>query len=196
METRHFLFPRKGVGRERKAREKGVWCDMTEIKRFVGVEGRNNCGKSMALRLFIRWLIEVQSGIVAAVYSSGGRRLKIEDLDLASEKDYTVVININGKVVVIVMAGDFYWMPQKVIEILMELDIKIDVVYASLREGVCKKRAHPPVKESYFSLLKKSGVTESQIKIVYKTRKKEKDDSVFSCENLLFMENVLCELLS
>ena len=121
------------------------------IKKFIGLEGLNGSGKTTVLKKMSETLVEM-GGVVRHIFSMKGLALNGASFP-PSIGDYIVVIEINGKIVVIATGGDDWWVPEVTLKAIADIQIRVDVFIAAIRKSVHVKRKHPGVREGYVGLL-------------------------------------------
>ena len=105
------------------------------IKRIVGLAGFGDSGKSSVLRGFCKRLIGI-SGCKVLEIRHGRRIVHSKTIDeLIKEKiDFSVVIQVSGITIVIVMAGDKPSAASMVMEVYGQFNLDIDILIVAMRK--------------------------------------------------------------
>ena len=120
--------------------------DKLHVTRVIGVEGFCNSGKSSVLKKLCQVLLSQQGARILHVYGYNGDELAVKNIDYNA--DVFVVIEVYGRIVVIVTGGDYLNIPYIVINVLIRLSIRIDVAFVAMRY------MYPSVGDMYRKLLK------------------------------------------
>ena len=101
------------------------------IGKVIGVEGFSNSGKTSLLRNLAKDLLS-RGGKVKEIFR-GVKKSKgsVEILD--EDCDFTIVIELDEKIIVIVSEGDYENIVKRVREILEELGIDVDILVVAMR---------------------------------------------------------------
>ena len=111
------------------------------IGKVIGVEGFSNSGKTSLLRNLAKDLLS-RGGKVKEIFR-GVKRSKGTTEILDEDCDFTIVIELDGKVIVIVSEGDFESVVKRVRKILDELGVDVDILVVAMRFD------YPPVGKVY-----------------------------------------------
>lgn len=118
------------------------------IKRFIGLEGLNGSGKTTTLKELSETLAWKKGGTVRYLFSKRGSALNVASFP-PSIDDYIVVIEISGKIVVIVTGGDDWWVPEIAVKVIASIQIEVDIFIAAIRKAIRTKRKYPSVRDGY-----------------------------------------------
>lgn len=105
--------------------------DKLKIKRVVGLEGFRNSGKTNVMNLLCKTILNMDGARILHVLDWQGNVCDTNTIVFGV--DIFVVLEIKGKVVVIVSGGDYEKTPNFVINILIKLSISIDVLFVGMR---------------------------------------------------------------
>lgn len=101
------------------------------IGKVIGVEGFSNSGKTSVLRSLAKDLLS-RGGKVKEIFKGTEKpEGPVEILDELC--DFIIVIELNGKTIVIVSEGDYVSTVKRVRKILKELGVDVDILVVAMR---------------------------------------------------------------
>ena len=105
--------------------------DKLQVKRVVGLEGFVNSGKTSVMKLLCKSILNMDEARILHVLDMQGNVCTATKIDFRN--DIFVVLEVKGKVVVIVSGGDYKTTPACIIKILLKLSIRIDILFVGMR---------------------------------------------------------------
>ena len=105
--------------------------DKLQVKRVVGLEGFVDSGKTSVMKLLCRTILNMDGARI--LYGLDGNWNVCAANKINFEADIFIVLEVKGKIVVIVSGGDCKTTPDFIIKILIKLSISIDVLFVGMR---------------------------------------------------------------
>ena len=101
------------------------------IGKVIGVEGFSNSGKTSVIRDLAKDLL-LRDGKIREIFR-GVKKTEGTAKILDEDCDFTIVIELDGKIIVIVSEGDNENIVKRVRKILEELGIDVDILVVAMR---------------------------------------------------------------
>ena len=157
--------------------------DKLNVCKVVGLEGFVNSGKSGVLKLLNKELLNINGSKVLHVFDCCGNECATKDISY--NDDIIVVVEVNGKKIVVVSGGDYLSTPDIVIEIINGLSIHGDVLFVGMRY------IYPAVGNKYKDVFARYGIkVESVFKPGFK-RTSELPEGVLECAEEMWVRLLL-----
>lgn len=149
------------------------------VRKVVGLEGFVNSGKTTIMKNLCRLLLQDKSAKILYVFDYNGNELADKEVDLDDGQEILIVMEVYGKVVLIVSAGDLLWVPKYIIEIIIRIKIQIDVAFVAMRYK------YPEVGSEYRKQFIEFGVGMTTVfKPGFRRCNELSKEIVVTCENL------------
>lgn len=161
--------------------------EIVNVGKVIGLEGFCNSGKSNTLKGLCKLMLSQKSCQVVKIFQPNGNEDSVSSgVDFG--KDICVLLDYCGKTVLIVSGGDYTQLASIVLNIIIKISVRIDVVFAAMRF------MFPSVGDEYRKIFGKQGI---QVKSIFKPGCKRVDslpEGVLDWVDSLWVKQLMAEL--
>ena len=157
------------------------------VGKIIGLDGFCNSGKSTVLRDLCKLMLSHKGCRVLKTFQpTGDEDVKQSSIDYSG--DICVLLDYCGRTILIVSGGDYIQQANVVINIIIKISIRIDVVFAGMRFK------YPSVVDEYQRVFGNYGI---QIKFIFKPgckRVNEFPEGILGGIDSLWVQQLMAEL--